>query len=152
VITAEGFVPLLQRSTSTPTQRMKYPKCAVIGRQTVIKFSKLGVEASSNSVKEDVIILLCVVRLVDVDTDLLISLNVPLSPVLPQHKTSSVPDQTLIKLPVTETFKEQSGACIGRASAALLQASSPPSSSVFNLSPQPSITEMLYTKVNTYIT
>jgi hypothetical protein len=99
-------------------------------------------------VKEDVIILLCVVRLVDVDTDLLISLNVPLSPILPlaaQHEASKVP----MKPPVNKTVTDQSGTCIGRASAALLQASSSLPSSVFNLSPQPSITEMLYTKVNT---
>ena len=61
-------------------------KCAAVGRQRVVKFRKAvlpGAAAASvtdeatNSRGDDVIILMCIVRLLDVLTDILITLNVP---------------------------------------------------------------------------
>ena len=60
-------------------------KCTAVGRQRVVKFRKPVlpgtttnvVDGDSNSRGDDVIILMCIVRLLDVLTDILITLNVP---------------------------------------------------------------------------
>ena len=79
-------------------QNKKYTKCALVGRQIVAKFSS----NNPNQPKDAVQILLMVLRLSDVGTDLLVTLNLPYAqqnaresgasllqkPVIVEHKVS----------------------------------------------------------------
>ena len=99
---------------------------------------------------EDIIVLLCVVRLLDVDTDLLISLNVPLKNDVDQiySNLTPVPVPDTVSSPGVIEEEDLGSSCIGRGCATLLKALK--AKNVAILTSQPNITEMLCTEVSTY--
>jgi len=82
VVAHAAFVPLLK------VDPKRCVKCAAVGRQRITKFRSAppsasagaaGAVAAAAAEGDDVAIVMCVVRLLDVLTDILITLNVPVS-------------------------------------------------------------------------
>ena len=80
VVNNVNFMPILKLDPK------RCVKCAAVGRQRIVKFRKpvlpgtvasVVTDGDTNSRGDDVIILMCIVRLLDVLTDILITLNVP---------------------------------------------------------------------------
>ena len=109
---------------------------------------------------EDIIVLLCVVRLLDVDTDLLISLNIPVKSAENRidlnSNLNSTPDPGPVQSPEGSEEEDLGSTCIGRGCAYLLIALkgssvvTSTSTSTSTSRSQPSIGDMLCTEVSTF--
>ena len=91
--------------------------------------------------------MLCVVSLHDVDTDLLISLNVPLKST--ENRINSNSTRVLVPSPERLEDEDLGSSCIGRGCSFLLGGLK--TNDTLGPIDQPSITEMLCTKVSTYM-
>mmetsp|Transcript_14795 Transcript_14795/g.14894 ORF Transcript_14795/g.14894 Transcript_14795/m.14894 type:complete len:248 (+) Transcript_14795:100-843(+) len=76
-----------------PSLPPAYPRCTLVGRQTVKKFSR---DSLSPSPPDEIRIYLVVLRLIAVGTDLLLSLNAPLA----QSSSSSLSAEDLVRATV----------------------------------------------------